>query len=149
MKLGDNGEAFFVEENENMEVMTNITDLLSASHFKNLFLKIHFKFFYRFSFLLRSRLICAPPRYPLRSQRERRGPLRAPPSAGLAPAGRSGGGDASAPTVTTKKRPAPRRTREKVTTLNKRAFLQKSSPHHCSSGKSSSSKGCFSDEVTL
>lgn len=64
MKLGDNGEAFFVEENENMEV----TAKLCFFFFMFAVFYIHFKFIrLLIYFCLRCQPICAPRQYLLRS----------------------------------------------------------------------------------
>ena len=96
MKLGDNGEAFFVEENENKEVRGPTCDdhgpilnSLVTSFVQSVICLHHYKRFFVIPLSPRSQPICAPPQFLLRSLRRSKKPLRDPPSPDLAPAGRN------------------------------------------------------------
>uniref|UniRef100_A0A671XJD2 phosphatidate phosphatase n=1 Tax=Sparus aurata TaxID=8175 RepID=A0A671XJD2_SPAAU len=86
MKLGDNGEAFFVEENENMEVRR---PAFVAHRLPDIVCNPSFQTFFFSPISPRSLLISAHPRFLLRALRRSRRLLRDPSSLGLVLAGRN------------------------------------------------------------
>lgn len=103
MKLGDNGEAFFVEENENMEVRRPAFDwrwLCCIILVQSVIFNSPLQTFLFVPFNPRSQPISAPPQFLLRPQRRSRRPLRDPSSLGLAHAGRNAVANAYVLTLT-------------------------------------------------
>lgn len=97
MKLGDNGEAFFVEENENMEVRR---PAFVAHRLPDIVCNPSYQTFFFSPISPRSLLISAHPRFLLRALRRSRRLLRDPSSLGLVLAGRNAVASAYALTLT-------------------------------------------------